>query len=144
MDWRAKAEEIVGARPAEFDPEWHEAKISLIEGHLQRAYEEGVRVAEEGVYEVVEWDELVDGKEMKHFMEGDRDIAFEVRGPLNNIMVIVPDSRMMDQAGPIAMGELAHRVLEAAKTALKHNGWEGGVILVPSDIKLMRLKRRPF
>lgn len=46
-DWRVEAEKIVGARPAEFDPEWHEAKIRLIQRHLERAYAEGVRVAEE-------------------------------------------------------------------------------------------------
>lgn len=143
MDWRAKAKEIVGARPVEFDPEWHEAKISLIEGHLKRAYKEGVRVAEEGVYEIMEWEELVDGQTMTHF-EGDEKIDFEVRGPLNKVMVVVPMRRVLEEAGPIAMGQLAHRILESAKKALKSNGWDGGVILVPSDIKLMRLKRRPF
>jgi len=144
MDWREKAEEIVGARPAEFDPEWHEAKIRLIEGHLQRAYEEGVKVAEEGAYEIVEWEELVDGETMTHFTEDDNRSRFEVRGPLGNVMVVVPDSRVLEEGGPVVMAEKAEAILKASKRVLKDTGWDGEVILVPSDIKLMRLRRRPF
>lgn len=43
MDWKEKAEEIVGARLVEMDKEWHETKIAFIAGHLQAAYEVGVK-----------------------------------------------------------------------------------------------------
>jgi len=141
MDWKAKAAEIVGARPAEFDPEWHEAKIKLIAGHLQRAYEEGIKATEEGVYEVVGWDELVDGKEMTHF-DGDGGSRFEVKGPLQNVMVVVPDREALGAES--RWDKVAETVLDSAKRTLKEAGWEGDIILVTPDIKLMRLKRRAF
>ena len=40
---RRRAEKLVGARPVELPRDWHEAKISLVEGALLEAFEAGRR-----------------------------------------------------------------------------------------------------
>lgn len=87
-------------------------------------------------YELVEWDELVDGK-----VERREGVTTEIKGPLENIMFVVPDAKMLRQYDYETSVQAAQNIHESAKKALRDSGWEGDVILVPSDIKLMRIRK---
>lgn len=40
-EWKQRAKELVGAKPAEFDETIYECKICLVAGALQTAYQQG-------------------------------------------------------------------------------------------------------
>jgi hypothetical protein len=103
----------------------------------------------ESVFELVEWTELRDGKEVvvdtSRFGDGQflspKVWRLQVKGPLEGIMVVVPSYEELTQAGPAMMDQVAEIILKSAKRVLRESGWEGEVILVPSNIKLLRFRR---
>lgn len=97
-------------------------------------------MAEEGTwYEVAEWRELIDSEE-KTFEKGDLRTNFKIKGPLDKVMVVEVDDAWLDGVGDyFDQSRVCEAILDRAKKALEQAGWEHPVILLPSNIRLMRL-----
>ena len=97
---------------------------------------------EGGTFELVEWTELRDAEEIQVDAGEFGTWELEVEDPLEGIMVVVPDYDMLNQAGVEEAAKIAEILVERSREILKAAGWQGEVILVPSNIKLMRFRRK--
>jgi|WetSurMetagenome_2_1015567.scaffolds.fasta_scaffold407142_2 hypothetical protein len=90
--------------------------------------------AEEVWYEVTDWAAKEADVELKvpHTT---------VRGPIENLMVVVLDREVLQDVGFERFVSHARNVRERAIEALRHAGWFGDVALVTSDVKLVRFKK---
>lgn len=62
---------------------------------------------------------------------------FTVRGPIQDVMVVVMGAGTMQQLSAAGMMQ---KTLEALNLAMRGSGFEGGMVVVPDTLKFARLK----